>query len=88
MATDPEGWRARRKAARRRWRAANPVKNRAHVAVQRALANGTLTRPNSCARCGVECKPEASHDDYTKPLIVEWLCRRCHAVKDMGVSSG
>lgn len=83
-AADPEGWRSRRKAARRRWRVANALADRAHVKVRRALKSGALVRPTTCARCGVECTPEASHDDYAKPLVVEWLCRRCHAIKDMG----
>lgn len=83
-AQDPEGWRERRKAARRRWRIANGEKSYAHLVVYRASRTGKLIRPPACSKCGVECKPEASHDDYTKPLVVEWLCRRCHAIKDLG----
>jgi len=84
IALDAEGWRERRKAARRRWRVANREKEVAHVTLRRAVRAGRLTRPDRCAKCGAVGKPEASHDDYSKPLVVEWLCRRCHAVKDMG----
>lgn len=30
-----------------------------------------------CAKCG-DPKSQMHHHDYTKPLEVEWLCRRCH----------
>lgn len=60
----------------------NPEKARAWNAVQRAVKSGRLTRPDSCGRCGAKCRPEASHDDYARPLDVEWLCRTCHRHKD------
>jgi hypothetical protein len=30
-----------------------------------------------CADCGSQ-KSEMHHPDYTKPLLVIWLCRVCH----------
>lgn len=53
---------------------------RAHDAVRRALRLGRLHRPSSCGRCGF-LSPDlhAHHDDYSKPLAVEWLCPGCHA---------
>jgi hypothetical protein len=79
---DPEGFHARRRAAVYAWRKRNLEKTRAHSRVARAIKKGTLVRPDTCERCGEECRPEASHDDYSKPLEVEWLCRLCHARKD------
>lgn len=81
---NPERWQAQTKAWRRTWRVANVEANRAHGAVYQAIRAGRLIRPDRCQRCGKECKPEASHDDYSLRLSVEWLCRRCHAMKDMG----
>lgn len=60
-----------------------PERARARNAVQRAVAAGRLIRPEACGRCGVECRTEASHDDYSEPLRVEWLCRSCHVRKDL-----
>lgn len=50
----------------------------ARYAVLVAIRTGTLIRPETCSRCGVQCRPDAHHEDYSKPLEVEWLCRRCH----------
>jgi|TARA_R100001530_G_scaffold124374_2_gene92544 hypothetical protein len=30
-----------------------------------------------CEYCGIE-KVEAHHEDYSKPLSVQWLCKDCH----------
>jgi hypothetical protein len=59
-----------------KWRAANPLKVRAHAAVAKAFRDGTLKR-GKCEECG-SLRVEAHHDDYDKPLDVRWLCRRHH----------
>lgn len=64
------------------WKRANPEKNRAHRRVHLAIKAGVLVRPDSCERCGRECRVQASHFDYAEPLRVEWLCQPCHATKD------
>ena len=71
-----EEGRASASKAKREWRKRNPDAVRAHNAVARALRKGTLVR-QPC-RCG-NPRSEAHHPDYSKPLEVEWLCRRCHA---------
>lgn len=82
LATDPDAFRAYRYECNRRWREKNREKVRAHLAVARAIRAGRLVRPEICGRCGEARKIEASHDDYSRPLDVEWLCRQCHALKD------
>lgn len=49
----------------------------ARRATHAAIARGELVR-QPCEKCQA-AKAEAHHDDYTKPLAVRWLCRRCHA---------
>lgn len=62
----------------RRWREMNPRKRAAHLAVKRALYSGELVRPGHCELEDCGKKPEGHHDDYLKPLVVLWLCRRHH----------
>lgn len=59
------------------WRRANPAKYRAHLAVRRALASGTLQK-QGCEVCG-HVVVDAHHDRYDEPLRVRWLCRCHHA---------
>lgn len=56
----------------------NPLRFKAMQAVQTAVRNGTLVR--IACHCG-ELKTEAHHEDYNKPLDVEWLCRKHHIEK-------
>ena len=56
-----------------------PEKTKARKAVRRALESGRLVR-QACGRCGNH-KAEAHHPDYSKPLEIEWLCRKCHAAE-------
>lgn len=66
-----------------KWRKDNPEKHKAHLLVSRLIRSGKLVRPSSCEECGDSTvKIEASHDDYSKPEEVEWLCPKCHRIKD------
>ena len=53
-------------------------------AVKLAVADGRLVRPNQCEQCGISTKPDAHHEDYSRPLDVKWLCRRCHNLRHRG----
>ena len=61
-----------------RWRARNPDKRRAHIAVGNAIRDGKMNR-EPCEACGETSRVQAHHDDYSKPLDVRWLCVACHA---------
>lgn len=53
---------------------ANPIKRKAHNAVNNAIKSGKLKRL-PCEVCrSTEIKTIAHHDDYSKPLEVRWLC--------------
>ena len=57
----------------------NPEKSKARYAVSNALRDGKIERPDSCLDCGLATRDlQAHHEDYSKPLEVEWLCTRCH----------
>lgn len=49
--------------------------------IARSYANVYLKRgklkKQPCAVCGSE-KSQMHHEDYTKPLLVRWLCRKHH----------
>ena len=41
------------------------------------------TAPAKCEHCGVRSsRIERHHLDYSRPLLIEWLCKPCHAAAD------
>jgi len=62
----------------RKFRTKNKIYNKATSKVAYALYTGKLIRPTNCEKCN-EIKPlEGHHEDYSKPLEVMWLCKKCH----------
>lgn len=55
-----------------------PKKHKAVTALKRAVKSGVIVRPTICSECGKEDKIHAHHDNYNHPLVVRWLCDRCH----------
>jgi len=62
----------------KKWQKKNKEKHAIHQRVHRAVKNRILIRSEKCQKCGTVCKTEGHHEDYTKPLNVLWLCRKCH----------
>jgi hypothetical protein len=70
------GWPSMSPEAQRRqtvrYRGRHPDRYAAHVAVNNAVRDGRLIRAG-CEVCGV-ADADAHHDDYSRPLVVRWLC--------------
>jgi hypothetical protein len=60
------------------YRASNPEKYKAHTKVNNAVRDDRLIKPNTCEGCGGEGSLHGHHEDYSKPLEVDWLCPACH----------
>ena len=55
----------------------HPLQATANNAVSNALRDGRLSR-QPCEKCGTTERVEGHHEDYSKPLAVNWLCRKHH----------
>lgn len=87
---NPEHYRARSKAKYHKNREELLQKQKVRMRLEpekckaRELANyaqklGKIIQPPSCSFCGVETsRLDKHHSDYSKPLEVTFLCRRCH----------
>ena len=60
------------------WVARNAEKRSAHLAVEKAVKRGDMTKPLLCETCSEQRPLHGHHDDYSKPLEVRWLCSPCH----------
>ncbi len=60
----------------------NLEQNRARKRLQYAVKTGKIVRPKVCSRCSKEGVIDAHHEDYSKPLDVTWICRRCHNIEN------
>lgn len=47
---------------------------------KKALRIGAIEKKKKCEICGVDnVVLDGHHDDYSKPFLVRWLCKSCHA---------
>lgn len=66
----------------RRQRQRFPEKAKARRELNLAVHRGKLAKPSQCERCRAKTTSRSlhgHHEDYSKPLEVEWLCVSCHA---------
>ena len=65
----------------REHRARHPERVRARRKLRNAVEFGSVVKPNVCSSCKCPTSPRrlhGHHEDYAKPLEVEWLCAECH----------
>lgn len=62
----------------REWRRKHKDRMAAHNKANRA----ELITPQCCEGCGQDKALEKHHPDYSKPLLVVWLCKPCHSIAD------
>lgn len=68
--------------SRQRYAERYPERIKANRAVANAVNRGKLLKPDACGDCGAECETRllhAHHEDYSRPLDIEWVCPSCHA---------
>lgn len=66
------------------YRLKHPEKYKARKVLNEAKKKGFIVLPWFCESCGKKTtKLEAHHEDYSKPLKVQWLCRDCHVIADL-----
>jgi hypothetical protein len=71
-----------RRRAREKW----PEHERARRKVAYAVKHGHLVKL-PCERCGA-AESNGHHEDYSKPLVVIWLCRACHDAEHAKLRAG
>jgi uncharacterized CHY-type Zn-finger protein len=57
---------------------ANQAARKASSAVNNAVRDGRIEKPDRCSHCHEIKKVVGHHPDYSKPLDVVWLCYACH----------
>lgn len=60
------------------WRLKYPERYHAHTVLNNAVRDGKIIKPDACEICGSKSHIHAHHEDYSMPLLVVWLCARCH----------
>ncbi len=74
----------------RSWRRRPLYKWNCYNKLRYAVRVGKIEKPLLCENCNEEKRLEAHHSDYAKPLLVVWLCCKCHTGlhrKTMALSS-
>jgi len=59
------------------YRSRNPEKKKAHAVLRHSLGSGQIKK-SSCEICGSDKGICGHHEDYNRPLDVNWFCDSCH----------
>jgi ribosomal protein S27AE len=65
--------------AKIKWAKNNIIKRSASYIINNAVRDGKIIKPIVCSNCGLENKRiHGHHDNYNYPMVVRWLCPKCH----------
>lgn len=70
------------RATAKKWAAKYRDRRRAQSILAHALLRGSITRPEKCDECPNTKHISAHHEDYSRPLDVQWLCPKCHGKRN------
>ena len=71
--------RQRKNGTTKAWHEKYPLAQDAHRQIRTAIERESINRPDCCDRCHrAHSRLNAHHEDYSQPLLVEWLCPSCH----------
>jgi hypothetical protein len=69
----------------KRYREKHREKVNAQCQLRDHVKRGNIIKPTTCSICNSDQWIEAHHADYTKPLEVVWLCKKCHVAIHKGL---
>jgi hypothetical protein len=84
---DKDAYNKKRAEINRRYKERDKAKERARANLFYAVSTGKIKNPCKCERCGKEGYTEAHHEDYSKPLDINWLCDSCHKKRHIEIRS-
>lgn len=65
----------------RGFRVYDEKKRKARADLWKLIKAGEIRQSSRCEGCGQQGKTEGHHIDYARPLLVEWLCKKCHSAR-------
>jgi len=66
----------------------SPEVHKARYLLRMAVTHGKVVKPSKCEECGARGRIHGHHEDYSKPLSVEWLCAACHGIRHRKYKAG
>lgn len=72
-------WNKNRSLILDRWKTSERIQRACRSITWEAVRKGILAKPTVCSICKHTRPLHAHHDDYAKPLNVQWVCAQCHS---------